>query len=74
MASEEEDGPEDSVATTEASEEDEEYTTRPRDMRQRRRGRGIDDGPEEYMTTTDASSEEYDHEDYSINNRGAGGG
>ena len=45
LASEEEDGPEDSATTTEVSEGDKEYMTHTRDWRQRRRRRGIDKGP-----------------------------
>ena len=74
MALSEEDGPEDSVTTTEALAEDEEYMTRPRDRRQQRRRQGIDNGPEESTTMTEASAEEYEHEDFNKNNGGVGGG
>ena len=60
----------DSATTTEASEEDEEYTTRPKDRRQRQRWRVIDDGPEESTTKADASVEEYENEDYNNDNEG----
>ena len=43
---------------TEASTEDEEYVTRPRELRKRRRRRGLDDSPEEYTTATEAPEEE----------------
>ena len=58
----------------EASEEDKEYATRPRDQRQQLRRQGIDNGPKEYTTTTEASTEEDDHKDYNNNNGGVGGG
>ena len=54
--------------TTEASEEDEEYATRPRDWRQQQRRRGIGDGPKESKTTTEASEEEDEHKDYKNDN------
>ena len=59
---------------TEASEEDEEYATRPRDQRQRRRRRGLDDWTEESTTMADASKEEDEHEDYNKYNICFGGG
>ena len=58
----------------EASSEDEEYTTRPKDWRQQRRQRWLDDGPKEYTTTTEASAEEDKHKDYKNDNGGVGGG
>ena len=68
------DGPTDLMRTTEALEEDVEYTTRPRDWRQRQRWRGLDGGIKEYTTMTEASAEEDEHEDYNNNNVGVGGG
>ena len=49
---------------TEALEEDEEYTTRMRDWRQRRRRKGLDVVPKESKTRTEASAEEDEHKDY----------
>ena len=43
--------------------ENEEYTTRPKDKRQRRRQQGLDYRPEESTTTTEVLAEEYEHED-----------
>ena len=57
------DGPAESAMTTEASAEYEEYATRPRNWRQRRRRRGIDDRPKEYTMATEALEEEDEHED-----------
>ena len=73
MASAEEDGPEYSTTTMEASAKDEEYMTRPRDWRQQRRWRGLNNGPKESTTTTEASAEEYEHKDFNNNNRGVVG-
>ena len=60
--------------TTEGSTEDEEYVTRPRDWRQRRRRRGIDDGSKESTTMIEALEEEYDHRDYNNDNGCVGRG
>ena len=57
----------------EASSEYEEYTTCPKDQRQKRRRRGIYDGPYEYTMTTETSAEGDEHEDYNDNNGRVGG-
>ena len=49
---------------TEASAEEEEYTTHPKDWRQRRRRWGLEKSTEEYTTATEASVEEDEHKDY----------
>ena len=58
----------------EALAEDKEYTTRPKDQRQRRSWCGLDYGPKESMEMTKASAEEDDHKDYNNDNGGVGGG
>ena len=60
--------------TTEASSEDKEQTTRPRDWKPQLRRRGLDDGPEEYTTTMEALAEEDEHKDFNNYNRGVSGG
>ena len=60
------------MITTEASTEDEEYTTCLKDLRQQRRRQGLDYGPKEYTATTEASAEEYDNEDNNNNNNNEG--
>ena len=72
--SEKKDGAEDSSTTTEASAEDKEYTTCPRDWRQLRRRRGIDDRPEVSTTTAKASAEEDEPKDFNNDNIGVGRG
>ena len=66
--------PKDSATTTEASEEDEEYTKRPRDWRRWLRQRGINDGPVGYTMTTEALSGEDDTKYFNKDNGGVGGG
>ena len=66
--------PEDLATKKEASAGDEEYMTRPRDLRQERRRQGINDRPEGSTMKTEASAEEDEHEDFNNNNGGVGEG
>ena len=70
----EEDRPEESATIADASAKDKELTTRPRDIRQQRRRRGINDGPKGSTPTTEALAKEDEHKDFNNNNGDIGRG